>query len=233
MLVERRPRRRQAVEAPHAVLAGLDQAGAAQVTQVAGHGGLRELERLDDVADARLPGPEEVEEPQTRLVREGAEHGIGVDGLHERSIRCPSQEEVDMGEGDGGHVPTVLYVCVHNAGRSQIAAALTESLGGGRVRVLSAGSAPAERIHPNVRALLEAEGLDLSEARPKLLEDEVVRRVDVVITMGCGDACPVYPGKRYEDWKVEDPAGGDEAVARRVYEDIRARVEGLLGSLGA
>ena len=127
--------------------------------------------------------------------------------------------------------PGVLFVCVHNAGRSQIAAALTKAHGRGRVRVYSAGSAPAETLHPNVRAVLEEAGLDLTDAHPKRLTDDAVRGVDVVITMGCGDACPIFPGKRYEDWKVEDPAGQDVEAVRRVFAEIDGRVRRLLDDL--
>lgn len=132
---------------------------------------------------------------------------------------------------DEGLRPAVLYVCVHNAGRSQMAAALTERLGEGRVHVLSAGSAPAEAIHPNVRMVLEEAGFDVSTAHPKRLTDEAVRSVDVVVTMGCGDACPVHPGKRYEDWALEDPAGQDLVAVRRVFAEIERRVRGLLDDL--
>ncbi len=137
---------------------------------------------------------------------------------------------VDASDGRAER-PAILYVCVHNAGRSQMAAALTAALGGGRVRVLSAGSQPAEAIHPHVRTVLEEAGLDIASARPKRLTDEAVRAVDVVVTMGCGDACPVYPGKRYEDWPVEDPAGKDVEAVRRVYAEIRGRVRRLLDDL--
>lgn len=127
--------------------------------------------------------------------------------------------------------PSILYVCVHNAGRSQMAAALTEALGQGRVRVLSAGSAPARTLHPNVRDVLEEAGLDVSAAHPKRLTEDAVRSVDVVITMGCGDACPVFPGQRHEDWPVEDPAGKDLDAVRRVFGEIRDRVRRLLDDL--
>lgn len=133
---------------------------------------------------------------------------------------------------DLGERPEVLFVCVHNAGRSQIAAALTKALGGGRVVVRSAGSAPAAEIDPNVvRAMAEA-GIDLSEEFPKPLTDDAVRSADVVITMGCGDACPVYLGKRYLDWEIPDPSGQPIEVVRAVREDIRKRVLKLLGELG-
>lgn len=129
-------------------------------------------------------------------------------------------------------VPEVLFVCTHNAGRSQIAAALLNEKAAGKVHVRSAGSAPAEEIDPNVRAALDEVGIDLSEAFPKPLTDDVVRAADVVITMGCGDACPIYPGKRYEDWVITDPSGSDLATAREVRDDIDARVEALLDQLG-
>jgi len=128
--------------------------------------------------------------------------------------------------------PAVLFVCVHNAGRSQIAAALTQSLSGGRVNVWSAGSAPADEINPAAVAVMAEMGLDLSQEFPKPMTDEVVRAADVVITMGCGDACPIYPGKRYEDWAVDDPAGQPPERVRLIRDDIRARVERLLAELG-
>lgn len=128
--------------------------------------------------------------------------------------------------------PEVLFVCVHNAGRSQMAAALTARLSGGRVNVRSAGSEPAGQINPAVVQAMEEIGLDLSQEFPKPLSDEFVRAADVVITMGCGDACPIFPGKRYLDWELDDPAGQDLAAVRTIREDIRARVEGLLRELG-
>jgi len=128
-------------------------------------------------------------------------------------------------------VPEVLFVCVHNAGRSQMAAALLDAKSGGRVRVRSAGSAPAETINPLVVDVMSESGLDLTKAFPKPLTDEAVRIADVVITMGCGDACPVYPGKRYEDWKVEDPAGKDVQTVRDIRDDIARRVVRLLAEI--
>ncbi|MBM3940915.1 MAG: arsenate reductase ArsC [SAR202 cluster bacterium] len=128
--------------------------------------------------------------------------------------------------------PKVLFVCVHNAGRSQMAAALTASLGGGRVSVRSAGSAPADRINPAVVEAMKELGLDVGQAFPKPLTDDVVRAADVVITMGCGDSCPVYPGKRYLDWTVDDPAGQPVEAVRRIREDIASRVRALLRELG-
>lgn len=128
--------------------------------------------------------------------------------------------------------PEVLFVCVQNAGRSQMAAALLRRMAGDRVVVRSAGSAPAGEIHGNVVEALREIGLDAAEDFPKPLADDFVRAADVVVTMGCGDACPVFPGKRYEDWKVADPAGKDLAGVRAVLGEIRGRVTALLRSLG-
>ena len=128
--------------------------------------------------------------------------------------------------------PEILFVCVHNAGRSQMAAALTHALSGGRVHIRSAGSEPAERINPAVLTVMGEMGLDLSQEFPKPLTDEVVEAADVVITMGCGDACPIYPGKRYLDWEVDDPAGQPIEAVRVIRDQIRSRVEGLLKALG-
>jgi arsenate reductase len=128
-------------------------------------------------------------------------------------------------------VPEVLFVCVQNAGRSQMAAALLDHLADGRVHVRSAGSAPADQINPNVVAAMAEVGLDVSKEFPKPMTDEVVQAADAVVTMGCGDACPVYPGKRYEDWEVEDPADTDLEGVRRIREDISRRVQRLLADL--
>lgn len=128
--------------------------------------------------------------------------------------------------------PEVLFVCVQNAGRSQMAAALLRHLGGDRVVVRSAGSRPAAEVHPVVVEALREVGLDVGGERPKTLEEAAVRASDVIVTMGCGDACPVFPGKRYEDWKVTDPHGKPLAEVRAVREEIRGRVESLLASLG-
>ena len=127
-------------------------------------------------------------------------------------------------------VPEVLFVCRRNAGRSQMAAALLERRAGGRVRVRSAGSEPADDVHPNVRAAMAEVGIDLPEL-PRRLDDETVRDADAVVTMGCGDACPVYPGKRYEDWGIEDPAGKDLETVRRIRDEIDERVAALLDRL--
>ena len=127
--------------------------------------------------------------------------------------------------------PQVLFVCTHNAGRSQMAAALLERYAGSRVRVRSAGSAPAEDVNPVAVEAMGELGIDLAAARPALLEDEAVRGADVVVTMGCGEACPVYPGTRYEDWELEDPAGKDLAAVRRIRDEIDARVRALVARL--
>jgi len=127
--------------------------------------------------------------------------------------------------------PEVLFVCVHNAGRSQMAAALVELRSAGGIAVRSAGSAPADEVHPAVVEAMHEVGVDLSGASPKVLTDVAVQRVDVVVTMGCGDACPVYPGKRYEDWTVDDPAGQDIATVRRIRDEIDARVRALVAEL--
>ena len=128
-------------------------------------------------------------------------------------------------------MPDVLFVCVHNAGRSQMAAGLTHVLSDGKVQVRSAGSEPADRINPAVVEAMAELGIDISHEFPKPLTDEVVEAADVVITMGCDDACPVYPGKRYLDCELEDPAGRPLETVRRIRDDIRARVEGLLRDL--
>ena len=128
--------------------------------------------------------------------------------------------------------PSVLYVCVHNAGRSQMAAAYTHHLSGGAVEVRSAGSAPADQVNPSAVAAMAEEGIDLTAETPKVLTTDAVRASDVVITMGCGDACPIFPGKRYEDWELEDPAGKGVESVRPIRDDIRARVLALLDELG-
>ncbi len=127
--------------------------------------------------------------------------------------------------------PTVLFVCVHNAGRSQMAAGYLRHLGADRVEVLSAGSAPAETINPVAVQAMAEEGIDIAGEQPKVLTDTAVRVADVVITMGCGDACPFFPGKRYEDWSLDDPAGRDLDAVRPIRDEIRRRVEALIASL--
>ncbi len=127
--------------------------------------------------------------------------------------------------------PTVLFVCVHNAGRSQMAAGWLRSLARDRVRVLSAGSAPTAAVNPVAVAAMAEVGIDISAQQPELLRDSTVRLADVVITMGCGDACPFHPGKRYEDWVLDDPAGQGIEAVRPIRDEIRRRVEELLESL--
>jgi arsenate reductase (thioredoxin) len=128
--------------------------------------------------------------------------------------------------------PTVLFVCVHNAGRSQMAAGWLRHLAGDRVEVLSAGSAPAGSINPVAVAAMAEVGIDIAGRQPKLLSDAAVQESDVVITMGCGDACPFHPGTRYEDWALDDPAGQDIEAVRPIRDEIRRRVEALIASLG-
>jgi protein-tyrosine-phosphatase len=127
--------------------------------------------------------------------------------------------------------PEVLFVCVHNAGRSQMAAGLVKLRSEGRIHVRSAGSTPAGEVNPAAVEALEELGVDMSQEFPKPLTDEVVRAADVVITMGCGDACPIYPGKRYEDWELDDPEGQDLESVRRIRDEIDQRVQKLVGEL--
>jgi len=127
--------------------------------------------------------------------------------------------------------PSVLFVCVHNAGRSQMAAGFMTHLGQGRVEVLSAGSAPKDSINPVAVAAMAEVGIDISQNSPKVLTPEAVQQSDAVVTMGCGDACPYYPGKRYEDWVLEDPAGQGIESVRAIRDDIKVRVETLLAEL--
>ena len=127
--------------------------------------------------------------------------------------------------------PSVLFVCIHNAGRSQMAAGYLRHLAGDRIEVRSAGSMPADQINPIAVEAMREEGIDITAEQPKVLTPEAVQASDVVITMGCGDACPYYPGKRYEDWKLDDPAGQGIDAVRPIRDDIRARIEGLIASL--
>jgi protein-tyrosine-phosphatase len=139
-----------------------------------------------------------------------------------------------LGQAEGTIVkeqPEVLFVCVHNAGRSQMAAGLVKLRSDGRIHVRSAGSAPGDEINPAVIEAMEEIGVDMREEYPKPLTDEVVRAADVVITMGCGDACPIYPGKRYEDWELDDPADQDFETVRRIRDEIDDRVQRLVGDL--
>ena len=134
---------------------------------------------------------------------------------------------------DASQVPEVLFVCIHNAGRSQMAAGLLDHRAAGRVRVRSAGSQPADQLNPAVVSAMAEVGLDISREFPKPLTDAAVHTADVVITMGCGDACPFFPGKRYLDWELEDPAGKSLATVRRIRDEIDVRVRALLAELDA
>ncbi|USQ75772.1 arsenate reductase ArsC [Ornithinimicrobium cryptoxanthini] len=127
--------------------------------------------------------------------------------------------------------PSVLFVCVHNAGRSQMAAGYLQTLGAGRIEVRSAGSAPGDAINPVSVAAMAEEGIDISANQPKVLTTEAVQDSDVVITMGCGDACPIFPGKRYEDWSLDDPAGQGIEAVRPIRDEIRQRVQVLIDEL--
>ena len=127
--------------------------------------------------------------------------------------------------------PTVLFVCVHNAGRSQMAAGFMREIGGDRVEVLSEGSAPKDSINPVAVEAMAEVGIDIANQQPRVLTNEAVMESDAVITMGCGDACPLYPGKRYEDWVLDDPAGQDINFVRKVRDEIKGRVEILLSEL--
>lgn len=127
--------------------------------------------------------------------------------------------------------PSVLFVCVHNAGRSQMAAGFLRELSGGKIEVRSAGSAPADSINPSVVAAMNELEIDISAEQPKILTTESVQVSDVVITMGCGDVCPIFPGKRYEDWQLEDPAGQGVEAVRPIRDEIKARIETLISEL--
>lgn len=127
--------------------------------------------------------------------------------------------------------PSVLFVCVHNAGRSQMAAAYLQRLSEGRIEVRSAGSAPADQVNPAAVQAMQEEGIDLSSQTPKILTTAAVQASDVVITMGCGDTCPIFPGKRYEDWTLDDPAGQGIEPVRKIRDEIRTRIEHLISEL--
>ena len=150
-----------------------------------------------------------------------------VDRFARERLRALAQAEGKVSKD----VPEVLFVCVHNSGRSQMAAGLLDKLGQGRVHVRTAGSEPADQINPQAIEAMEEVDVDLSKEYPKPLTDEFVRSADVVITMGCGDACPIYPGKRYEDWELEDPAGKDLETVRRIRDEIEGRVRNLISEL--
>src|SRR5699024_5737802 len=127
--------------------------------------------------------------------------------------------------------PSVLFVCVHNAGRSQMAAGYLRHLAGDTIEVRSAGSMPADQLNPAAVEAMREEGIDITVEQPKILTTEAVQESDVVITMGCGDTCPIFPGKRYEDWELEDPAGQDLNVVRQIRDDIKKRIEVQLAEL--
>ena len=129
------------------------------------------------------------------------------------------------------HTPSVLFVCVHNAGRSQMAAGFLREIAGDRIEVRSAGSMPAEQINPVAVAVMGEVGIDITAEQPKVLTTEAVQASDVVITMGCGDACPFFPGKRYEDWELDDPAGQGLEAVRPIRDDIRRRIETLVSEI--
>ena len=131
----------------------------------------------------------------------------------------------------GTERPEVLFVCVHNAGRSQMAAGLLAKMAGDRVSVRSAGSEPADQLNPRVVEAMKEIGIDVSSELPRPLTGNMVKAADIVVTMGCGDACPIYPGKRYEDWELEDPAGKDLETVRRIRDDIEGRVRALVAEL--
>jgi protein-tyrosine-phosphatase len=140
-----------------------------------------------------------------------------------------------LGNVDGKMIsgrPGVMFLCLHNAGRSQMAAGWLKRLAGGRVDVFSGGSEPASALNPAAIKAMAEVGVDIHTEHPKPWADEIIRAVDVVVTMGCGDACPVYPGKRYEDWVIDDPEGLDLDAVRRIRDEIRARVEKLMADLG-
>jgi arsenate reductase len=141
------------------------------------------------------------------------------------------QRHAEAAHGAAKDAPEVLFVCVHNAGRSQMAAGLVKLRSQGRIHVRSAGSDPGEEINPTVVEAMREVGVDMSEEFPKPLTDEVVRAADAVVTMGCGDACPIYPGKRYEDWALDDPAGQDLDTVRRIRDEIDGRVRELISEL--
>lgn len=215
------------------------------MTDVAGRRGLpglsfpeEYLKRLaDDLAKkfAGVFGVETVEryvlESYTALLRTSVVKAY----LATNTIRFATDRLTALAQAKGAldrPVPEVLFVCVQNAGRSQMAAALTTALSGGAVHVRSAGSSPAEQLNPAVLQVMNELGLDLSEAFPKPLTDDVVQAADVVVTMGCGDACPIYPGKRYQDWALADPADLPLDGVRAVRDEIRAKVEEMLSLLG-
>jgi protein-tyrosine-phosphatase len=151
---------------------------------------------------------------------------------HLDALPLDQQHLVRQSAGVGSETPGVLFLCVHNAGRSQMAAGWLRHLAGDRVMVWSGGSEPASQINPAAVEAMAEVGIDITTEFPKPWTEEIVRAADVVVTMGCGDACPLYPGKRYEDWELRDPAGQDVAAVRAIRDEISARVRTLLASLG-
>lgn len=160
-----------------------------------------------------------------------AEHSMWVPLLAERFTRDRLRAILRL-EGDRTSTPSILFLCVHNAGRSQMAAGFARALGGEHVDVYSGGSEPADAVNTVAVEAMAELGIDIREQLPQPWSDEIVRAADIVVTMGCGDACPVFPGKRYLDWELEDPAGRDIDDVRRIRDDIRARVQRLLDELG-
>jgi protein-tyrosine-phosphatase len=222
------------------------------------HGALSEIERFHEMTHARLAIGLSLNQAQDaeasrisqrlqrcgqllrvlgreRLRQERRARGRDDgDGLHARiltHINDGGMIAALMSVDAAKEAPEVLFVCVHNAGRSQMAAGLVKLRSEGRVHVRSAGSAPGDEINPAVVEAMTEIGVDMSEEFPKPLTDEVVRAADVVITMGCGDACPIYPGKKYEDWALEDPDGKDLATVRRIRDEIDERVQHLISEL--
>ncbi|UJA19085.1 arsenate reductase ArsC [Thermoleophilia bacterium SCSIO 60948] len=167
-------------------------------------------------------------------IRAAGARGTALMPLFVRRMTHDRLEAVAQREGlMSKEVPEVLFVCVHNAGRSQMAAGLLDRRAAGAVNVRTAGSEPADRVNPVAVEAMAELGIDLSKEFPKPLTGELVEAADVVITMGCGDACPIYPGKRYEDWKLDDPAGQGIEQVRAIRDEIADRVDALVASLGA
>ncbi len=195
----------------------------------------RTIERLTDEFHGVF-GPETIERFTRETIAKLAESATVTDFLPLFADRFTRDRLRALAQADNlvaKDRPEVLYVCVHNAGRSQMAALLTSHLSEGRVNVRSAGSDPADRVNPLVVEAMAEIGLDMSAEFPKPLTDEVVRAADAVITMGCGDSCPIYPGTRYEDWELSDPAAAQTLVqVRAIREEIRGRVEVLIAELG-
>jgi len=196
----------------------------------------RHIERSVDVLSEEFPGifsRETIDAYVQQSLDEFAEARLPdfiplmVERFSRERLRALAQAEGKVTK----EVPEVLFVCVHNSGRSQMAAGLLDKLAEGRVHVRSAGSDPADQLNPNAVEVMEEVGVDISKEFPKPLTDDVVRAADAVITMGCGDACPIYPGKRYEDWELEDPAGKDLETVRRIRDEISEHVDGLVASL--